>query len=107
VREETAILDDVADAVAKIRNICCGYTGRVELDCAIVRLQQSDDQAQECGFTAPTWADEDSGLAADEVEIRGMEGNGRPVFLAYAMKLNQRFHGLVLAKPERRGEIFL
>ena len=66
VREQAAVLNDVADAAPKFHDRSGCDRLAVELDCAAIRFDQADDQAQKGGFAAATRPDQHGGLAALE-----------------------------------------
>src|SRR3954447_16928346 len=69
MRKKPAVLDHVADAATQFGNIRGRNYLAIESNGSLVRIEQADDQTEECRFTAATRADEDGGLAARESKI--------------------------------------
>src|SRR3954465_7581488 len=92
VREESAVLDHVADAAAEFRNIRRRNRLAIEANGSLIRIEQPDDQTQESRFTAAAGTDEDGGLSAQEIEIGRMKRSRCAIGFADAAKLNERIH---------------
>ena len=59
MRKQSAFLNDVTDATSKLQ-LNSGIDGRVfKKNGTRIRLDQTDDQPQQCRFAATAWADED------------------------------------------------
>ena len=71
--KQSAILNDVTDPAAELRDICRRQRRAIELNCSAVGFEQANDQAQQRGFSATARSDQHRGLAALEREIRGMK----------------------------------
>ena len=60
VRKESAFLNNVSYAMAKLSDIFCVELLTIELNFAAIGLQQTDDETEEGRFTATARPDQDS-----------------------------------------------
>ena len=102
MRKQSAILNDVADAMAQLGDVLRRHRRAVEFDPAGVGLEQADDQAKKGRFAATARPDEHSGFTALEAEIEWLKGGGAAVFFADADELNQRAHRCLICDDEMK-----
>jgi hypothetical protein len=104
--KQSAILNDITDSAAELRNIGRRQRRAIELNCSAIRFEQPNDQTQQRGFSAAAWSEQHRGLATPEREIRGVKrGRGSERF-ADPAKLNERAHNLLLIKLLISAKIF-
>ena len=70
-----------------------------------IRLEETDDQAQQGGFAATARTDQDGCFAALESEVGGMERSRAAVRFADAGELNERIHNSGFIQGLGGGEV--
>ena len=90
--KQAAILNYVADPMAKGVDVSWSDRFAIKRDRSLIRFEQADDQSQERRFPATARPDKNGSFSALEGDIRRMKGNVAVESLAYSTKLDQRIH---------------
>src|SRR5256886_16224883 len=89
MREESGLLDHIADPPAKLRRIICEHVLPVDQDLARARLDESVHHPERCGFAASGWAHEDTDASRRDGEAQAVDRDGVAVTLGDLAQLDR------------------